>query len=248
MTFGLFQAYGELHAGSFAAILRVIFSPIITAWTPRLLQSFTFGHHVDLIQYMTKMDYRPPFKQTAIVGLADGNVGISHDVSLPLLEDDMILVKNEAVALNPVDIKLVGKLCTENAVSGMDFAGTVVALGQNVKAAADIKVGDRVCGAVQGMHSLTPAVGAFAQYVGAGDVVILKLPEHISFEEGASLGSGIATIGLALFQSLELPGTPDNPTDVPRDILVCGGSTATGTIAIQVLKLCVTSPNDTCEQ
>jgi NADPH:quinone reductase-like Zn-dependent oxidoreductase len=185
------------------------------------------------------MDNQFPLKQTAIVGYADGSLGISHDVSIPLLEDDMILVKNEAVALNPIDTKLSGKLCTANAVAGMDFSGTVVALGRNVKAAADIKVGDRVCGAVQGMHSLTPSVGAFAQYVGASDVVTLKLPEHLSFEEGASLGSGVGTVGLALFQSLKLPGTPDSPTDTPRDVLIYGGSTATGTMAIQVLKLCV---------
>jgi NADPH:quinone reductase-like Zn-dependent oxidoreductase len=184
-----------------------------------------------------KMNGRFPLNQSAIVGLADGGLGISHEASLPLLEDDMILVKNEAVAVNPIDTKLVGKLCTENAVAGMDFAGTVVALGRNVKAAAAIHVGDRVCGAVQGMHSLTPAVGAFAQYVGATDAVTLKLPEHMSSEEGASLGSGIGTIGLALFQSLGIPGTPDNPTDSPRDILVYGGSTATGTMAIQILRL-----------
>lgn len=193
------------------------------------------------------MDYELPLKQTAIVGLADGGLGISHDVSLPLLEDDMIMVKNEALALNPIDTKLTRKLCTANAVAGMDFSGTVVALGRNVKAAAAIKVGDRVCGAVQGMHSLTPSVGAFAQYVGASDVVTLKLPEHMSFEEGASLGSGVGTVGLALFQSLELLGTPDSPTNAPRDVLVYGGSTATGTMAIQLLKLCVAALSDTRE-
>ncbi|KAF5865970.1 hypothetical protein ETB97_001548 [Aspergillus alliaceus] len=54
---------------------------------------------------------------------------------------------------------------------------TFIALGSKVTtAAADFQVGDRVCGAVMCMHSLTPTVGAFAQYVGTGDVVTLKIP------------------------------------------------------------------------
>ena len=35
-----------------------------------------------------------PNKQTVIVGFDNGEIGISHDVSLPELEDDMILVRN----------------------------------------------------------------------------------------------------------------------------------------------------------
>jgi NADPH:quinone reductase-like Zn-dependent oxidoreductase len=109
------------------------------------------------------MSLNLPTEQTAIVGLETGELGIAHDEPLPGLEDDMILVRNEAVALNPIDTKMVGKLCTTGAVAGMDFAGTVIALDSKVTTAAHIQVGDRVCGAVQGMHALTLRVGAFAQ-------------------------------------------------------------------------------------
>jgi NADPH:quinone reductase-like Zn-dependent oxidoreductase len=68
-------------------------------------------------------------------------------------------------------------------------------------------------------------------------VVTLKVPDHISPEQGASLGSGIGTIGIALFKSLQVPGTPESPAIVPKSVLVYGGSTATGTLAIQILKL-----------
>ncbi|KAL2833069.1 hypothetical protein BJY01DRAFT_239629 [Aspergillus pseudoustus] len=189
-----------------------------------------------------------PLRQTAIVGLEDGTLAISDKVPLPAVQDDMILVKNEAVALNPIDTKLVGKLCTEGAVAGMDFAGTVIALGNKVRSAAQIRLGDRVCGAVQGMHSLTPDVGAFAQYVGASDVVTLKLPDYLSMEQGASLGTGIGTVGLALFRSLKVPGTPiaPVPSASAKIVLVYGGSTATGTLAIQILKLTGHRPIATC--
>ncbi|KAE9376021.1 zinc-binding dehydrogenase family oxidoreductase [Stipitochalara longipes BDJ] len=186
------------------------------------------------------MDSLPAELQTAIVGTPDGNLKIAHNVPVPKLEDDMILVRNSVMALNPVDTKMTGKLCTAGAVAGMDFAGVVLAVGSNIKTAGDITVGDRVCGAVQGMHALIPTVGAFAQVVGASDVVTLKIPPSMTLEEAASLGSGVGTIGLALYQSLEIPGTPLKPAEVPRFVLVYGGITATGTLALQILKLFAT--------
>ncbi|PVH89277.1 zinc-binding dehydrogenase family oxidoreductase [Cadophora sp. DSE1049] len=184
--------------------------------------------------------------QTAIVGTQDGNLNIANDVPVPKLEDDMILVRNSVMGLNPVDTKMTGNLCTTGAVAGMDFAGVVLAIGSKVKTAGDITVGDRVCGAVQGMHALTPTVGAFAQVVGASDVVTLKIPPSMTLEEAASLGSGVGTIGLALYKSLEIPGTPLKPAEVPRFVLVYGGSTATGTLALQILKLSGMRPITTC--
>ncbi|KAK5132881.1 Trans-enoyl reductase fsl5 [Meristemomyces frigidus] len=173
----------------------------------------------------------------AIVGNDNGWLELIDDARVPELEPDMVLVKNAAVALNPVDIKMLGKLATKGAVAGHDFAGTVLDIGSSVWTAAPIKVGDRVCGAVQGMHSLTPTVGAFGQYVGATDVVLVKVPTHMSFEEAASLGTGIGTMGLALFRSLQVPGYPTKPASEEKTVLVYGGSTASGTIALQLLRL-----------
>lgn len=75
--------------------------------------------------------------------------------------------------------------------------------------------------------------------MGAADVVLLKIPSHMSFAEAASLGIGIGTMGLALFHSLRVPGYPTKPAEVEKTVLVYGGSTASGTLAIQLLKLCV---------
>jgi len=96
------------------------------------------------------------------------------------------------------------------------------------------------------MHCLTPRVGAFAEYVGASALVTMKIPDDISFEGAASLGSGIGTIGLALFHSLQLPGYPTEPASSPKDVLVYGGSSATGTLAIQLIKLSGLRPIATC--
>ncbi|KAF7719429.1 Zinc-type alcohol dehydrogenase [Penicillium ucsense] len=188
----------------------------------------------------------PPSIQVAIVTLDDGTLGLCDHVQVPTLEEDMIIVKNHVVALNPIDTKMVGKLATPGAIAGMDFAGEVISIGSNVQTATPIKPGGRVCGAVPGMHALTPAVGGFAQYVGAADLTTLKIPEHMSLEEAVTLGSGIGTIGLALFKSLDVPGSPKSPAATPMDVLVYGGSTATGTLAIQLLKLSGFNPITTC--
>lgn len=89
------------------------------------------------------------------------------------------------------------------------------------------------------MHVLTPRVGAYSQFVGAADVAVLRIPEQMTFEEAATLGIGIGVTGIALFRSLQIPGWPTRPAAVARQVLVYGGSTASGTLAIQFLKLYV---------
>lgn len=71
----------------------------------------------------------------------------------------------------------------------------------------------------------------------------MHIPPNISFEEAATLPCGLATVALALYKpfSLPLPTLPINEEekkDGPT-ILIYGGSTATGTLAIQFAKLCV---------
>ncbi|KAF3480349.1 putative zinc-binding dehydrogenase family oxidoreductase [Arthroderma uncinatum] len=182
-----------------------------------------------------------PKLQTAIVGREGGGLILTNDVPLPELEDDMVLVKNVAIAINPVDTKMAAPhLVTPGAVAGHDFAGTVVAMGKNVWTAANISIGDR------GLHNLSPRVGAYAEYVGATDVVLMKVPDSLSFEQAASLGTGIGTMGLALFHNLGVPGYPTKPAAMEKTVLVYGGSTASGTLALQLLKLSGLKPITTC--
>lgn len=187
-----------------------------------------------------------PQHQRAIVGLATGKLGIADTAPVPALEDDMVLVRTTAVALNPVDNKMQGRLATGGAIAGHDFAGVVAALGSQAgdltpaATTTTLRVGDRVCSAVQGMHASTPAVGAFASYVGATAHACLRIPKAMSDEQGASLGTAVATMGLALFRSLAIPGHPEKPVETGSkgsDILIYGGSSSVGTMAIQLAKL-----------
>jgi NADPH:quinone reductase-like Zn-dependent oxidoreductase len=62
----------------------------------------------------------------------------------------------------------------------------------------------------------------------------------MSFEEAATLGCGITTVGLGMYRHLEveflaLPLKAPKPGGPP--LLIYGGSSATGTLAIQFAKL-----------
>ena len=78
--------------------------------------------------------------------------------------------------------------------------------------------------------------GAFASTIIAKGGILVKLSENVSFEEGATLGVGISTVGQGLYQSLGFP-LPPATVQEPTSILIYGGSTATGTLAIQFAKL-----------
>ena len=62
----------------------------------------------------------------------------------------------------------------------------------------------------------------------------MKIPENLSDEQAATLGVGITTVGQALYQCLGLP-LPGRKHD-GATLLVYGGSTATGSLAIQFAK------------
>lgn len=181
-----------------------------------------------------------PTTQTAIVASGPGQLAIKHDAPMPALTPDNVIVRVVTVAINSVDAKMLDYSPVAGAIIGYDFAGNILELGAD--APSHLAVGDRVVGFVHGMNALRPEVGAFAEYVSASGSLLLKISEDMRFEDAASLGVGLATVGLGLFKELAVPATPEKPAQTARPpfVLVCGGSTATGTRAIQMLKLYVT--------
>lgn len=64
----------------------------------------------------------------------------------------------------------------------------------------------------------------------------IKIPENLSFREASTLGVGIITCASGLYYQLKLP-LPTSPAKEPLFILIYAGSSATGSLAIQLAKL-----------
>ncbi|KAH8754269.1 chaperonin 10-like protein [Hyaloscypha finlandica] len=166
-----------------------------------------------------------------------------QETSIPKLRDDYILVKTKFVALNPTDWKHLDFLTGKGVLLGCDYAGVVEEVGSKVS--KPFKKGDRISGFCHGGNVVNHEDGAFAEYITAKGDVQMKIPDNMSFEEAATLGVGVTTCGQGLYQALQLP-LPTSPATQKAYVLIYGGSTATGALAIQYAKLSGLTVVTTC--
>ena len=159
-------------------------------------------------------------------GLAD--VLKLEDIAKPTPQDDEILVRVRAAAINPLDwhymrgTPYIMRLGTglrkpKNVRLGVDYAGTVEAVGRNV---TQFKPGDDVFGG---------QTGALAEYVTvrADRAVVLK-PANLTFEQAASVPIAAITA---------LQGLRDSGKIQPgQKVLINGASGGVGTFAVQIAK------------
>ena len=68
--------------------------------------------------------------------------------------------------------------------------------------------------------------------------MLIKLPDHLSFEQGAQVPIASSTAYSCLYQSLSLPLPSDrNAPATSGDLLIWGGNTSVGRFAIQLAKM-----------
>src|SRR2546421_677804 len=153
-----------------------------------------------------------------------------QDVEKPVPNDDQLLVRVRAASVNPYDWHFiegtpyimrgmgVGLRKPKDTRLGVDFAGTVEAVGKNV---TQFKPGDEVFGGKG---------GAFAEYITprADRAVELK-PANVSFEEAASVNIA----GLTALQAVRDKGK----TQPGQKVLINGASGGVGTFAVQIAKI-----------
>jgi NADPH:quinone reductase-like Zn-dependent oxidoreductase len=150
-----------------------------------------------------------------------------EEIEKPIPADDQVLVRVRAVSVNPYDHHFMrgtpyimrfgtGLRKPEVTQLGVDFAGTVEAVGKNIK---DYKAGDDVFGG---------KAGAFAQYLTASERSIAKKPENITFEQAAGVNIAARTALQALRDHGKVqPG---------QKVLINGASGGVGTFAVQIAK------------
>ncbi|RDW61770.1 zinc-binding alcohol dehydrogenase family protein [Aspergillus mulundensis] len=198
----------------------------------------SYAHHLPA-GFSPAVLYLPAAKQTAIVQESNGKSTIDANAPLPTPEPDMVVVHVVAVSINPADWKIPLRFPAPGALNGCDFAGIVLAIGPDAaKVHPTLRPGDRVCGGVHGANPIDPGTGAFAEMVAAHADLVLRMPDTMTWEQGAVLGGSVlSTLSIALYHSLGLTGTPESPVEGdPTPVLVYGGSTSTGTAALQILR------------
>jgi len=70
------------------------------------------------------------------------------------------------------------------------------------------------------------------------DGLLAKIPEGMNFEETATMGVAVTTMAATLYRTLKFP-LPTEPMTTPQAVLIYGGSSTVGTLAIQYAKLYV---------
>ena len=151
-----------------------------------------------------------------------------EDVAKPTAADDEVLVKVHAAAVNPLDwhymrgepyiMRLSAGLGTpKDTRMGVDFAGTVEAVGRNV---TRFKPGDAVFGGKS---------GALGEYVVVRENRTLALkPANVTFEQAAA----VPVAALTALQGLRDQGR----IRTGQKVLINGASGGVGTFAVQIAK------------
>jgi NADPH:quinone reductase-like Zn-dependent oxidoreductase len=160
----------------------------------------------------------------------------------PTAQTGQIIVKNAALAINPLDwmLQTQGTALMYNwlkypNVLGADLAGEVVAVGPNV---TRLKVGDRVVGHATGTDKdrNDPRQGAFQLYTILDEQMSAQIPEGIGYERACVIPCAYTAAAAGLFEkdqlALELPSI--DASKKGKTVLIWGGSTSVGCCAIQL--------------
>lgn len=164
----------------------------------------------------------------AIVHTAYGSPDVLElkELEKPELADDLVLVRVHAASINPADwYGVSGRPWVARAATGLrkpksdrtgiDFAGTVEAVGRDV---THVQPGDEVYGGKS---------GALAEYVCVRDAVVRK-PANVTFEEAAA----VPVAALTALQGLRDKGK----LEPGQRALINGASGGVGTFAVQIAK------------
>lgn len=153
---------------------------------------------------------------------------VDVDLEAPVAKGHDLLVKVEAISVNPVDYKIRKNVSpAEGAwkVLGWDAVGTVVGIGEKVSAFAK---GDHVFYAGSLIRQ-----GANSEYHLVDERLVGKKPETLSNTEAAALPLTAITAWEMMFDRIDIR----NPVPgAAKAILIIGGAGGVGSIAIQLAR------------
>lgn len=156
--------------------------------------------------------------------ISDPNALVDAKVERPVLQPRDLLVRVEAVSVNPIDIKQRTRVSPDGLrVLGFDAAGTVVAVGAEV---SSYSPGDEVwyAGAVN-------RPGSNQQFQAVDERLVGRRPRTVSFADAASLPLTSVTAWECLFDRLELTAASSGY------LLVIGATGGVGSVMLQLAEV-----------
>ncbi|CDF79250.1 zinc transporter, ZIP family [Formosa agariphila KMM 3901] len=167
------------------------------------------------------------FKQSLPITEADSF--IAFDTEKPTPEGYELLVKIEAISVNPVDFKVRHNAAKDTILDtpkiiGWDASGTVEAVGDKT---SKFKVGDQVYYA----GDITKA-GCNAEYQVIDERIVGKKPESLTHAQAAAMPLTTLTAYESLFDRIKVNAETDNG----KSVLILAGAGGVGSIAIQLAK------------
>ena len=153
------------------------------------------------------------------------------DIDKPVPNDNEVLIKVHAVALNAADYRSMKMgLIPKGKIFGADIAGRIESVGKNITL---FKPGDEVMGDLASY-----GFGGLAEYVNAPERLLIIKPKHISFEEAATLPMA----ALTALQALRDKGNIQKG----QKVLIVGSAGGVGTFAIQLARYFNTEVTGVC--
>lgn len=117
------------------------------------------------------------------------------EVPYPVMNDEDVIVKIEAAALNRADLmQREGDYppppgCPD--WMGLEIAGEIIEMSEGAKQKSNYKIGDKVCALLGG--------GGYAQYANVKYDMLMPVPKNCSMVEAAAIPEAFATAYLNLF-------------------------------------------------
>ncbi|HEY2882925.1 MAG TPA: NADPH:quinone reductase [Pirellulales bacterium] len=165
-------------------------------------------------------------KAAYITQLGPAESIVYGDLPRPEISASQVLVKINAVCVNPVDTYIrsgaIAMPLPFPFVIGCDLAGTVEAVGSSAKR---FKVGDRVWGTNQG---LLGRQGTFAEFAAVDETFLYLTPANVPDEQAASVALVSITAGLGLLRDAKLKAG--------ETLFINGGSGGVGSMVVQMAK------------
>lgn len=226
----------------------------VNSFTSKELKETTTKVKPEIIESISEIKFSARHQSILSITHFKEPLRIQTGYPIPEIEPHEILVYNRAIGLNPIDWK--GKKYGFGIyhfpwINGRESSGDIVKIGKDVKGLA---VGDQVI--VSSTSYRDNRTSTFQQYTVIDSRLVWKLPQNFTYEDGATIGVGLVTAGILLYNSFGFDLDLDLDLDFgqkiearsniannnadkgeEKTILIWGGATVVGIYVAQLAKL-----------